>query len=67
MKNSYGQLGWKEITSGSPFLFYWVRDEIQIIKHEDDVIPFMRSDKDWLMEFGGGLSINADKNGISVA
>ena len=44
--------GVKDITSGSPFLFYWVRDQIQIIKHRDNVIPYMGSDKDSLMVFG---------------
>ena len=60
MKNSYGCSGWKDIVSGKPFLFYWVNDEIQIIKHRDDKIPNMRSDKVWLMLFGNGLNINAD-------
>ncbi len=52
--------GFKDITSGSPFLFYWVNDEIQIMKHVDNRTPFMASDKDWLMVFGHGLKINAD-------
>ncbi len=66
-KNSEGSLGWKDITSGKPFLFYWVDDEIQIIKHRDDQIPYMRSNKDLLMMFGVGFRINTDKNKVSVA
>jgi hypothetical protein len=62
MKDSYGNSDYKDITSGSPFLFYWVNDEIKIIRHRDDKIPFMASRKDWLMEFGYGLLINTDKN-----
>ncbi len=42
----------KNISSGSPFLFYWVNGQIQIIEHRDDEIPFMGSDKEWLMVFG---------------
>ncbi len=57
-----GGLGSKDIVSGKPFLFYWVDDEIQIIKHRHDEIPFMRSDKEWLIDFGYGFEINADKN-----
>ena len=59
--------GGKPITSGFPFLFYWVRDEIQIIKHRDDRIPYMRSDKDYLIDFSMGLRINADQNEDSYA
>ena len=62
MTDSEGDKDYKDITSGKPFLFYWVNDQIQIIKHRDDKIPVMRSDKDWLMVFEGGLAINADKN-----
>ncbi len=47
--------------SGKPFLFYWVNGQIQIIKHRDDEIPCMGSDKDWLMGFGWGLNIRADQ------
>ena len=60
MRNSRGDSDWKDIVSGKPFLFYWLRDQIQIVKHRDDQIPIMRSDKDWLMKFGGGLEINAN-------
>ena len=60
-KSSNGWSG-KDIVSGKPFLFYWVNGQIQIIKHRDDQIPSMGSDKDWLMMFGGGLAINADQN-----
>ena len=61
-KTSDGYSGWKDIVSGKPFLFYWVNGQIQIIKHRYDMIPSMRSDKDWLMWFGDGLKINADQN-----
>ncbi len=67
MKTSYGDSGWKDIKSGSPFLFYWVNDEIQIIKHRDDKISFMCSDKGLLMVIANGLKINADKNELSEA
>ena len=50
----------KDITSGSPFLFYWVNDQIEIIKHNDDEIPWVKSDENSLMIFGGGLWIKAD-------
>ncbi len=60
MKDSYGNSDYKDITSGSPFLFYWVNDEIQIINYRDDIIPVMKSNKDWLMVIGNGLLINAD-------
>ncbi len=43
-KGSDGYYGRKEIKSGKPFLFYWVTDQIQIIKHRDNRIPFIRSD-----------------------
>ena len=59
---SEGWSDYKDILSGSPFLFYWVNGQIQIIKHKNDKIPSMRSDKDWLMVFGGGLRIKADQN-----
>jgi hypothetical protein len=58
-KNSEGFLNYKDIVSGKPFLFYWLIDQIEIIKHRDDIIPSMRSEKDCLMEFGGGLYISA--------
>ncbi len=61
-KSSRGDSNSKDITSGFPFLFYWVNDQIQIIKYKDDQIPFMASDKYRLIEFGFGLSINADQN-----
>ncbi len=66
MECSKWDSGYKDIVSGSPFLFYWVNDEIQIIKNRDYPIPWMRSDKVWLMDFGGGLMIKADENGFSV-
>ena len=62
MKNSEGWSNCKDITSGLPFLFYWVNGQIQIIKHTNDKIPSMKSNKEWLMGFGGGLWINADQN-----
>jgi hypothetical protein len=61
-KNSEGELGWKDVDSGKPFLFYFLEGQIQLIKHRNDEIPFMGSDKDWLMMFGNGLYIHADKN-----
>ncbi len=67
MKDSRGMPGWKDITSGFPFLFYWVRDEIQIIKHRADQIPVMRSNKDYLMYFAFGPDIYARKNEYSYA
>ena len=59
MKNS-GSKNSKDITSGKPFLFYFLDDGIQIIKHKDDRIPYMGSGINWLMFFGLGLNINAD-------
>ena len=38
-----------------------------MIKHRDDEIPDMGSDKDYLMMFGNGLYIHADKNEESQA
>ena len=52
----------KHICTGLPFLFYWVNDKIEIIKHELGKYKYMKSDKDCLMVFGGGLAISADKN-----
>ena len=66
-KTSNGQKGWKDITSGSPFLFYWVSDQIQVIKHRDYPIPSMRSDKYLLMAFGLGLYIGADQKSAAYA
>ena len=40
-KNEFSFSDWKEITSGFPFLFYWVGDEIEIIKYRADKIPYM--------------------------
>ncbi len=57
----------KAIKSGKPFLFYWVNDQIQIIKHRNDTIPVMASDKDLLMCFGYGLAITTDPNVDSLA
>ena len=42
----------KNIFSGTPFLFFFLDDQIQIIKHADKETPTMRSDKDWLMVIG---------------
>ncbi len=67
MKSSNGWPGIKDIVSGKPFLFYWVNGQIQIIKHRDDQIPFMGSNKDWLIGFRDGLLINADQNKYSEA
>ena len=62
MENSEGEYYCKDIVSGKPFLFYFLNDEIQIIKHRDDEIPFMRSNKYCLLGFGFGLRIYADQN-----
>jgi hypothetical protein len=61
-KSSDGRSGIKDIVSGKPFLFYWLTDKIEIIKHADDTIPYMGSNEEWLMDFGNGLAIKADKN-----
>ena len=45
MKCSRGYSDWKDITSGMPFLFYFVDDQIEIIKHRIDKIPTMLSNK----------------------
>ena len=66
-KKCSGSSDCKDITSGKPFLFYWVNDQIEIIKHRDDKIPTMSSDKYSLMEFGNGLFIHADENKLSSA
>jgi len=64
-------LGWipgnKDITSGSPFLFYWVNDEIEIIEHKDDKIPMVVSNTQTLMEFVYGLRIKTGQNEESLA
>jgi hypothetical protein len=65
-ESSRGYSDFKDILSGSPFLFYWVSDEIQVIKHRDG-IPTMSSDKNKLMVFGLGLSIGADQNSFAYA
>ncbi len=73
MKCSKGWTDHKDIVSGKPFLFYFLDDQIQFIKHRNDKIPYMRSGKDmrsgknWLMFFGCGLLINADQNEESEA
>ena len=54
-KNSRGWLDRKDVVSGWPFLFYFLDDKIEIIKHTD--VPSMRSDKDWLMVLGGGFML----------
>jgi hypothetical protein len=66
-KSSEGFSCSKDITSGSPFLFYWVNGQIQIIKHRDDAVPFMYSDEYYLMGFGKGLEIDTRQYGISKA
>jgi hypothetical protein len=50
-RNYTGNSGWKEIKSGSPFLFYWSAGKIKIIKHKVNKIACMRSDEDWLILF----------------
>ena len=42
---SRGYKDLKDITSGMPFLFYFVDDQIEIIKHRIDKIPTMLSNK----------------------
>ncbi len=67
MESSDGESDRKDIVSGSPFLFYWVNGQIQIIKHRDDKIPCAGSNEDWLMGFGRGLCIKADQKKESFA
>ncbi len=62
MKRSNDWPGYKDIVSRKPFLFYWINDQIQIIKHYYTKIPFMGSNKDCLMLFGYGLWISTDQN-----
>jgi len=52
----------KNIESGLPFLFYWVNDEIEIIRHRNDRTPVMGSDEVSLLWFGNGLDFRTDKN-----
>ncbi len=59
--------GCKDITSGKPFLFYFLNDQIQIIKHIDDKIPVMASNKNTLMKLFGGLSINVNEESTAIA
>ncbi len=66
-KDSLGNSDFKDITSGSPFLFYWVNDEIQIMKHKDDKIAVIGCNHGWLMMFAMGLWINADQYKQSYA
>ena len=61
-KCSEGFSNSKNIVSGKPFLFYFVNDEIEIIKHKDGRTPYMESSKTWLLGFGGGVYVNADIN-----
>ncbi len=67
MKDSLGWPDKKDIVSSLPFLFYFLDDQIQIIKHRDDKNPNMGSNKVWLMAFGGGLDIYAGENRESSA
>ena len=66
-KSSMGLSSLKEIANGMPFLFYFLNNKIEIIRHRDDKVPIMRSNKDWLMVIGYGLVISADKNRKSYA
>ncbi len=61
MKDSGPQEGFKVIKSGSPFHFYWVNDEIEIIKHRDDKAPYMGFTYGFL-GFWEGLVISFDQN-----
>ena len=45
MESTSGSVSWKDIVSGKPFLFYFLADQIEIIKHRDDRIPIIRSNK----------------------
>jgi hypothetical protein len=51
----------KDITSGSPFLFYCLDDQIQIMKHRDDRIPTMISGDACLMGLENGIRITPCK------
>jgi hypothetical protein len=62
--------GWdvnKKIISGCPFLFYCLDNQIQIIRHRDDRIQTMSSNKDWLIEICNGLHICANKKSEAYA
>jgi hypothetical protein len=61
-RSSKGSLNEKDIKSGKPFLFYWVNDEIEIIRHRNDTTPVMGSDEVSLLWFGNGLDFRTDKN-----
>ena len=66
-KCSLGISNSKNIVSRNPFLFYFLDDQIQIMKYRSDVILSMGSDKDWLINFGWGIYISADKKKQSDA
>ena len=66
-KDSRGVSDSKDIVSGKPFLFYFLDDQIEIIKHRDDVIPWMKSYKDCLVGFGNGFLINSGEESYAVA
>ena len=61
-----GHLHYKDVVSGKPFLFYWVADQIQIIKQRDDIIVIMGSDNIFPI-FLDGLCITPNKNKKSEA
>lgn len=67
MKNSESHPGLKDISQGKPFLFYFLNNKVQIIKHREAKIPSMKSNKDYLMAINYGIYISADRNKKSQA
>jgi len=45
----------RDIVSGKPFLFYCLDGKIEIIRHVDNEIPRMRSDKENMMRIDFGI------------
>ena len=41
-------------------MFYCLDNKIEIIKHKDDQIPSIKSDKYWLMIINNGIEIDVD-------
>ena len=46
---------------GKPFMFYCFDKKIEIIKHRDDCIPSIKSDKYWLMIINNEIEIDSDR------
>ena len=42
-------------------MFYCFDKKIEIIKHRDDCIPSIKSDKYWLMIINNGIEIDSDR------